>query len=324
MPISEPAPEPTAPPPTPDPAPAPTAASPTSDTADERQGHPLWRSWAIAAAVVAVLAGAAIFLLGGPANGGGTDPVVAAGTDPATSLPAGGDGGGAGFGPGARGTITGIDGGTITVESNSPDGSSGTTTVETTNETAITESVDGSLDDFEVGDTIAAFGGTNDDGTMVASTVSESDGADIGRPLAGGDLPDGFQPPADGELPDGFQPPADGQLPDGFQPPQGGGGPGAQGAPTSGEITAIGDDSLTIESDDGSSVTVSINDDTTFTVTEDRSLDDLAEGDTVVVVGEAGDDDVVTATSVRVGDDLGFGSGGPGGAPGSSSDDGEA
>lgn len=356
MPISDPAPEPTAPAPRPDPGPDPaaeastpeaatsaaatsepaadpTAAGATADPEDEGEGHgrPLWLSWAIAAAVVAALAGAAVFLVGRSGDDGGADAVATAGTNPAAAAAGSGSGGvpGAGFGPGARGTITAIDGATITVESNSPDGSSGTTTVATTDETAITESVDASLDDFEVGDSVVVFGDTADDGTVAASTVSEGDGGGFGGPQAGGGLPDGFQPPADGqvpdgfqppadgELPDGFQPPADGELPEGFQPPQGGAGPGVPGAaPTSGEITAISDDSLTVESDDGSSVTVSIDDDTTFTVTEDRSIGDLAEGDTVVVVGEAGDDDVVTATSIRVGDGLGFGAGGPGGPPG--------
>lgn len=325
MPISEPASEPTAPTadPTPDLVPDP---APTPDAAEARAGNPLWLSWAIAAVVVAVLAGAAIFVLGGSGDDGGTDTVAAAGTDPAA--PAGGGAAGAGFGPGARGTITGIDGSTITVESTSPDGSSGTTLVNATDETVITESVDGSLDDFEVGDTVIAFGETGDDGALAASTVSESDGAGFGGPRAGGQLPDGFQPPADGELPEGFQPPADGELPEGFQPPadgelpegfqppQGGDGPGAGGAPTSGEITDIGDDHLTIEADDGTSVTVSIDADTTFTVTQERSLEDLAEGDTVVVAGEAGDDDVLTATSIRVGDTFGLGAGGPGGPGG--------
>ncbi len=359
MPISEPASEPTAPSPTPDPEPAPTAEAPTAeaptpevptaeastpeapapdgptpevptaDAAGDGPSRPLWVSWAIAAAVVAVLAGAAVFLLGRSGDDGQADAVATAGTVPGAAVTGGGGDPVAGFAPGTRGTITAIDGTRITVESGSPGGSSASTTVETTDETAITESVDASLDDFEVGDDVVVFGDSDDDGTMVASTVSEGGAAGFGgpqgggqlpdgfQPPAGGELPDGFQPPADGQLPDGFQPPADGELPDGFQPPQGGAGPGVPGAaPTSGEITAISDDSLTIESDAGSSVTVTIDDDTTFSVTEDRSVGDLAEGDTVVVTGEAGDDDVVTATSIRVGDGLGLGAGGPGGPPG--------
>ncbi len=329
MPNSEPAPEPTAPPASPDPVVAPTVASPASDTPAESGANPTWRPWAIAGVVVAVLAGAAVLLLGRSGDEGGADAVATAGTQPTAS--AGGAAAG-GFGPGARGTITEIDGATITVESSSPDGSTGTTTVETTDETTITESVEGAADDLAVGDDVVAFGEAGDDGTMVASTVSEGGGAGFGGPQGGGGLPEGFEPPADGELPEGFEPPADGELPegfeppaggelpDGFQPPQaGGGGAGGQGVPASGEITAISEDSLTIESEDGTSVTVSLGDDTTFTITEDRSFDDLAEGDTVVVVGEAGSDDVVTATSIRIGDTIGVGPGGPGGAPGAPS-----
>ena len=329
MPISEPAPEPTAPPASPDPVVAPTAASPASDTPAESGGNPTWRSWAIAGVVVAVLAGAAVLLLGRSGDDGGADAVATTGTQPTASAGVGAAGG---FGPGARGTITDIDGATIIVESSSPDGSTGTTTVETTTETTITESAEGAADDFAVGDDVVAFGETGDDGTMVASTVSEGGGAGFGGPRGGGglpegfeppadgDLPEGFEPPADGELPEGFEPPVDGELPEGFQPPQGGGGaPGGQGAPASGEITSIDDGQMTIESDDGTSVTVSFDDGTTFTVTEDRSFDDLAEGDTVVVVGEAGSDEVVTATSIRIGDTLGVGPGGPGGAPGAPS-----
>lgn len=335
---------PTAPPPASDQAGPPTAAPPLPESPEEKGGRPLWVSWAIAGAVVAVLAGAAVVLLGGSGDDEGTanartDTTVAGGA----AFPDGGGRPGGGFGPGARGTITSIDGLTITVESNNPDGSSGTTAVKTTDETTIIESVDASLDDFEVGDSAIAFGEADDSGDVVASAVSESNGAafvgggqfggggqppDGFQPPADGQLPDGFQPPADGQLPDGFQPPADGQLPDGFQRGQGGGGFAGQGAPTVGEITAIDDDSLTIESDDGSSVTVTVDDDTTFTITEDRSLDDLAEGDTIVATGETGDDDVLTATSIRIGDGGGFGPGGPGGpagsVPGDSADTGEA
>jgi len=55
-----------------------------------------------------------------------------------------------------------------------------------------------------------------------------------------------------------------------------------------------------------------ITEDTTVTVSEERSLEDLAEGDVIVAVGET-DDDVLTATSIQLGD-AGFGAfGGPGG-----------
>lgn len=295
---------------------------PPADAVD-RPAAPTWRSWLIAGAVVAVIAVAAGIFLGGSGDDTGTDDaaaVAAADTGQTDGFPGGG---GAGFGLGARGTITAIDGSTITVESEDPSGSSTTTTVETTADTTVTESLEGSLDDLEVGTTVVAFGEESDDGGIVATNVREGDGAGFGQgtggppegfePPADGDLPEGFEPPADGELPDGFEPPADGELPDGFEPPEGfdpsqGGG---QGPATSGEITAVDDDSMTLDVD-GESVTVTITEDTTVTVTEERSLEDLAEGDVIVAVGEMADD-VLTATSIQLGDAGLGGFGGPGG-----------
>ena len=299
---------------------------PPADAVD-RPAAPTWRSWLIAGAVVAVIAVAAGIFLGGSGDDTGTDDaaaVAAVDTGQTDGFPGGG---GAGFGLGARGTITAIDGSTITVESEDPSGSSTTTTVETTADTTVTESLEGSLDDLEVGTTVVAFGEESDDGGIVATNVREGDGAGFGQgtggppegfePPADGDLPEGFEPPADGELPDGFEPPADGELPDGFEPPEGfdpaqGGGPGGgQGPATSGEITAVDDDSMTLDVD-GESVTVTITEDTTVTVTEERSLEDLAEGDVIVAVGEMADD-VLTATSIQLGDAGLGGFGGPGG-----------
>ncbi len=289
--------------------------SPT-DPADG-PGPTTWRSWVIAGAVVAVIAVAAAVFLGGSGDDAGTADAAAVGTDQAEGFPGGG---GAGFGLGARGTITSIDGSTITVESEDPSGSSTTTTVETTADTAVTESIEGTLDDLEVGATVVAIGEDGDDGGIVATNIREGDGAGFGQgtggppggfePPADGELPEGFEPPADGELPEGFEPPADGELPEGFEPPEGfdpsqGGGPaGGQGSATTGEITAIAEDSVTLDVD-GESVTVTITEDTTVTVSEERSLEDLAEGDVIFAVG-ATDDDVLTATSIQLGDG-GFG-----------------
>jgi Domain of unknown function (DUF5666) len=260
---------------------------------------PSWRSWAIAGAVVAIIAAAAAFFLGGSGDDTGTDTIAATGG----TVPAGGGFPGGGAGLGARGTITSIDGSTITVDSQAPDGSSSTTTVETTDDTTVTEAVEGSADDLEVGDTVTAFGQADDEGAIEAVSITEGGGFAFGN---GG-------PPTDGTLPEGFDPPTDGTLPEGFDPPQGGGLPGGGqgGAPTSGEITAIDGDTLTVDAD-GTSVTIVITDETTITLNEERSLDDLAEGDTILAVGET-DGDVVTADSIRIGD-LGFGGAGfPGG-----------
>ena len=76
---------------------------------------------------------------------------------------------------------------------------------------------------------------------------------------------------------------------------------------TSGEITAIDGEVVTLTLDDGSTVTVTASSDTTYTVT--GSLTDLAVGDTVTASGETDDDGNVTATSISEGTMGGFGGG---------------
>ena len=99
-------------------------------------------------------------------------------------------------------------------------------------------------------------------------------------------------------------------TPSGFTPPTGADGAptgGGFGGGTRGEITAIDGSVVTLALDDGSTVTVTASGDTTYTVT--GSLDDLAVGDTVTALGDADDDDNVTATSISEGTMGGFGGG---------------
>lgn len=92
-----------------------------------------------------------------------------------------------------------------------------------------------------------------------------------------------------------------------------GGGQGGGGF-TSGSVVSVDGDTVVIESSDGTQVTVSTSTDTTVTTTEDSSVDALAAGDTVTVIGETDDDGNVTATSISEGA-TGFGGGGMGGTP---------
>jgi len=94
--------------------------------------------------------------------------------------------------------------------------------------------------------------------------------------------------------------------------PTGGFG-GAGGGFTSGTVTAIDGDTVTLELDDGTTVTITTTDDTTVTTTDEASVSDLAEGDSLTVMGEADDDGNVAATSITEGA-TGFGGMG-GGAP---------
>ena len=91
--------------------------------------------------------------------------------------------------------------------------------------------------------------------------------------------------PGGGRLPGGGQFPGQGggQFP-GQGGGQGGAFPGADA--TFGTITAVAGDSITLETANGEVITVRIGDETAIQVTDQGSIADLAEGDTVVVAGE--------------------------------------
>ena len=103
-----------------------------------------------------------------------------------------------------------------------------------------------------------------------------------------------------------------GQRPDGAtgDAPTGGG----MGGFTSGTVTAVDGDVVTLELEDGSTVTITATDDTTVTTTDEASVSDLAEGDSLTVMGEADADGNVAATSITEGAS-GFGGGMGGGTP---------
>ncbi len=166
----------------------------------------------------------------------------------------------------------------ITVENVGPDGTITDTTVETSDDTTVTESVEGSLDDLAVGDEVVVIGEEDGD-AYLAATITEGGGmfgaaggsrrrdptrrcrTRRGR-LPNGAVPDGGQPP---EMPDGVQPPTDAEGGGGFP-----GGPGGQFL--SGTITEIDAGTITIETADGETTVVTTGDDTTVHVTETRSM----------------------------------------------------
>lgn len=78
----------------------------------------------------------------------------------------------------------------------------------------------------------------------------------------------------------GFQPPG-GQNGQGF--PGGGFGGGGGGPSVEGTITTVDGDSLTIQTADGSTVTVNLSGDTSYAQEESASADDLDAGDDVRV-----------------------------------------
>lgn len=288
-----------------------TGATPSGGEAPApaaERSAPGWKAWVAAGAVAAVVAVGAAVVLGGGSDGSsssGAAPAAANGGSGAAGYGGQFPGGGDFRAMGAAGTVTAIDGGTLSVEGQ--DGAE--TTVKATDDTTVTKTSDGELGDLAVGDNVLVVGETDGD-AVAAQSITDNGDQELslgGRPGA----PDGQAPP-EGQMPNG-------SVPDGQAPPDGGqgfpgGGPG--GMPTAGEITKIDGETITIKTVDGSVVTVTTSDDTTVSVTETIEVGDIEVGDTISAMGETADD-VVTAQTIRVGAlGQGFPGGGPAGAGG--------
>jgi hypothetical protein len=285
------------------------------DAAEAKPKSPAWKSWLAAGVVTAAFAGGAIVAIS--IAGGSKDSPT---TPAAAATDSGSAGSGAtGNGPalvaqrGARGTITAIDGTTLTLDSSDPTGTSSTVTVETTDETAFRETVEGTLADLAVGDNIVAMGSATDGGITAANIVDTGDDAGTTDFRAGGPPPDGAGDLTPRPFTDGGP---DGAPPDGERF-----GPGSSGF-TAGTVKSVDGTTVTVETADGSTVVVSTTADTTISVTETIALADLEVGDTVSATGTI-DGSTVTADTVQKGD-LGFGRGGfrgPDGGPPQTSTD---
>lgn len=255
-----------------------------------------WKSWLVAAAVTAAVVVAVVAVLGNRGGGSGD-----------TTVAANNQGGANSAGPG-RGEVTAIDGSKLTVRATDQQGATSTVVVETTAETEVTESVDGSLADLKTGDTIIVMG-DEASGSITATSITAGEMAFGGRGAQQG-LPEGFEPPEGFRPPGGAagggtapQQPADGQRPGGF---------------TAGEIASISGSTITISGQDGETVTVTTTPETTVRVTKTLAVSDIDVGDTITAMGETSEG-VVKASVIRIGD-LGFGGprgrGFPGGPPG--------
>lgn len=77
------------------------------------------------------------------------------------------------------------------------------------------------------------------------------------------------------------------------------GGRGDQ--PVSGEITSIDDESITVKTQDGGSKIITISSSTKINIAKEGAISDLAEGDTVMIIGITNTDGTVSATSVTTG-----------------------
>jgi len=276
---------------------------------------PSARTWTAAGALAALVVVVGVVLL---SRGGSDDPDTTTAESSEDDAPGFGPAGASGRG--ALGEVTAIDGSTLTVESAVPSESTTTLSVVASAETVITESVDGTIADLAVGDSLVVIGEETEAGVTATSVV---EGGGLGAGFGGGAPGAGGAPP-EGEAPEGFepladaQPPADGEVPEGAEP-----GDGPDGAPpggfTTGEIVSIDDTGLMVETEGGEQVQVTVSSSTSVAVTVERTLADIAIGDSISASGET-DGTVVTAETIQIGTGAMPGAGGSM-PPGRPSDD---
>ncbi|MFD7076808.1 hypothetical protein ACFV9G_21545 [Nocardioides sp. NPDC059952] len=238
-----------------------------------------------------------------------------------------GQGQGRGMGggmPGTSGEIAAIDGSTLQVQS-----SDAQTAVTYTDKTTISQQVSAALADVAVGSCVmvtTAEGSESSDTAVAAATVritEKTDGSCAGGGFGGGQWPEGMPSDMPSDMPTDM--PTD--MPEGM--PSGGPGGMGGGMGTSGEVTAVSDSGFTVaatsrDSEETTSVSVTVGSETTYTTTRTATKSALVVGTCVTATGEADDTGAVTAERISVSDPVegecttGFGGRGgmPGGAPG--------
>ena len=281
------------------------AVQPTPDPVGGDPGssdswQPSWKTWVAVGVGAAAIGAAAVFGINAATSSDSSDAAVS------TEAPASGATGGTGTqspgaqrgfagGPGGFGTIATIDGSSLTIE----DASGTTTKVVTTDDTTVTVSVEGEVDDIAVGDTVMVVGeGTSTIAATRITSSGEVSDAEQGPP--GGMIRNGTPP----QMPDGQAPPGGmngtpPQMPDGQAPPNGQ-GPGGAGMGVRGVVKSVGDGTLIVTGMDDTEVTVTTSSSTEVTITKAATLGDLEVGDSVIVIGTEADG-TLTATSIREG-----------------------
>ncbi|MEU0269052.1 hypothetical protein [Nocardioides sp. NPDC006303] len=221
--------------------------------------------------------------------------------------------------PGASGEIAAIDGSTLQVQS-----SDAQTAVTYTDETTISQQVSAALADVTVGSCVmvtTADGSESSETAVTAGTVritEKTDGSCAGG-FGGGPRPEGMPTDMPTDLPS--------DMPEGM--PSGGPGGMGGGMGTSGEVTAVSDSGFTVaatsrDSEETTSVSVTVGSETTYTTTGSAAKSVLVVGACVTATGEADETGAVTAERISVSDPVegecttGIRGGGgmPGGAPG--------
>ncbi|MCS6860209.1 MAG: DUF5666 domain-containing protein [Abditibacteriales bacterium] len=211
--------------------------------------------------------------------------------------------------PFAGGRVTAVDKKTITVE-----GFGGSLTINVTDKTKFTKTVEGKVADIKKGNRIMVFGRPSEDGKTVEAGMIMVNPPQMG-PFGG--RPGG--PPGGPGRPGGLggPPPGGPGRPGGpgGPPPGGPGGPPGRpfGPPPVGEVTSTSP--LTLKTADGKTVTVKTTDETRVMVTKDAALSDVKKDEFVMAMGKFVSEGVLEAETVRIGGPPMRRPGGPGGPP---------
>jgi hypothetical protein len=237
-----------------------------------------------ASGLTAVLAAGLVFSLA--ACSSPSSPVISSTTFPTTpptasapAQPSPRDNFASRRGGGASGTITGIDGNTITLDTGQ-----GAATVIVSANTSIQKNAAASLADLQTGQFLMVTGTTDASGSTAASSI-------VVRPQGTNSR---FSPPT-GDMPgpggrsgvpggSGARPGFGGSGNGTFNGP-GGGSFGAPGNGVFGTLSSIAGDTLTLTTVQGQEVTVTVGPDTVIQMIESGTLADLRVGDTLNVMG---------------------------------------
>jgi hypothetical protein len=272
----------------------PPAPTPPGSDAEGVRRRRSWRTWLVAGVGAAAIGGAAVIGIGA-ASSDNSLASAAAGSN-SSGAPGGFNGSSNGAAPsgangqgrpGAFGTISAIDGSTLTVK----DMSRQSVKVVTTSSTTVTKTATVDLSDVKVGDHVVVEGSGSS--SNIAATQVHDDGAaddSSGNQQLGG--------------------------------PGGPAGTGtnsatATGAFVTGTVTSVDGSTLNVKDANGDSVTVAISSSTKITKDETVDVAALAVGDDVMVSGTASNG-TITATRIRDGVEAGAGplGGGPAGGGG--------
>jgi hypothetical protein len=281
--------EPGPPPPAPAAGDTPPVAAELQDGAPKSTARPPWMTWLVALGVVTA-AVAAFGVARAMSHNHNSSSASAANASQRTN-----QAGGFGYGrngsrfafgrDGTAGTITAIDGSTLTVKS----AAGKSVQVATTGSTRITVTTSVALTAVSTGDTVTVTGSRS--GTTLAATRVVDVGASTG--LGGSGAPGGFA---------GGQPPA-GRSGYGF----GGGDRPRAGALTAGRfafgtVTQVSGSQLRVRSFDGTTLTVTTSSSTTVTKRTRSNVGALHVGQSIVAVGSTASDGTVSATAITEGE----------------------